>query len=34
MSRKNICVGALKKRPVRGIIWVLQMSRLPERSNP
>ncbi len=38
MSRENICQkhcgGALKNRPAHCIIKVLQMSRLPERSNP
>ena len=31
-KKENNCGGALMKRPARGIIALLRMSRLPERS--
>ena len=34
MAMENNCGGALIKRPARGILALLRMNRLPERSNP
>jgi|GEM_PF-7049828 len=34
MTMEDNCSGALMKRPARGIMTLLRMNRLPERSNP